>query len=185
MKLINKKSTKDYILWSVIIGSGVILDQITKWLAVWGLKKLDTLPLIEDILHLTYVENRGAAFGMFSDERWVFILISSVAIVGFTIYLYLGHTGSRLYEISISLIISGGIGNMIDRLALGYVVDFIDCRFVKYPNFTDGDVIWRTFPVFNGADSFVCVGAALLMLALILDTVAEAKAKGERNDRKS
>lgn len=182
MKLYKKKETRDYILWSVIIALGIILDQITKWLSVEKLSKLDTLPLIDGILHLTYVENRGAAFGMFSESRWIFILISTVAIVGFTVYLYLGHAGSKLYEISIALVVSGGIGNMIDRLALGYVVDFIDCRFVKYPSFTGGDVIWHTFPVFNGADSFVCVGAALLMLALILDMVKEAKAERAKRE---
>lgn len=176
MNLIKKKKPRDYILYTVIIAVGIILDQITKWLAVENLQKLNTLPLIEDVLHLTYVENRGAAFGMFADSRWIFILISAVAIVGFALYLYFGHATNNIYAVAISLVVSGGVGNMIDRLALGYVVDFIDCRFVKYPVFGESGVYFNTFPVFNGADSFVCVGAGLLMLALILEMIAESKA---------
>ncbi len=184
MKLYIKKRPTDYILYTSVIVLGIILDQITKWLSVENLKEIDTLPLIKDILHLTYVENRGAAFGMMADQRWVFILISSVAIIGFTLYLYLGHADGPLYAIGMSLVISGGIGNMIDRIGLGYVVDFIDCRFVKYPVFTEGGAIWRTFPVFNGADSFVCVGAGIIVLAVILEMIAEIKGKKNGNTGK-
>ena len=184
MKLYIKKRPADYILYTLIIAVGIILDQITKWLSVENLKKIDTLPLIEDVLHLTYVENRGAAFGMMADQRWIFIIISSVAILGFMLYLYLGHADGPLYSIGMSLVISGGIGNMIDRLALGYVVDFIDCRFVKYPVFTSGGAVWNTFPVFNGADSFVCVGAGIIMLAVILEMRAEIKGKKNGNTGK-
>ena len=74
---------------------------------------------------------------------------------------------NRLYEISVAMIISGGIGNMIDRTALGYVVDMIDFRIID-------------FAVFNGADSFVCVGAGLLILALVLDIIKESKLKKEK-----
>jgi signal peptidase II len=83
------------------------------------------------------------------------------------IYLYGMKSENRLYDVSLALILSGGIGNMIDRIFLGYVVDFIDCRFIN-------------FAVFNGADSFVCVGAGLLMLALILDLVKEFKNEKEK-----
>ena len=176
MKLVNKREPSYYIICSAVIIVGVILDQLTKWLAVDKLQKLDTLPIIEDIFHLTYVENRGAAFGMLADQRWIFIVISIVAIIGFGLVIFLGHTTSRAYALSMSLIVSGGIGNMIDRVTLGYVVDFIDCRFVKYPVFGNSGTYWATFPVFNGADSFVCVGAAVLMLVLVLDIVAESRA---------
>ena len=182
MKLFIKKRKSEYIMYTVIIAIGIILDQITKLLAVEFLKKIDTLPLIEDVFHLTYVENRGAAFGMMADQRWLFIIVSTVAIIGFSLYLYLGHAEGALYGFAFSLVISGGIGNMIDRLSLGYVVDFIHCKFVKYPTFTQSGVTWREFPVFNGADSFVCVGAALLVFALVADMVKEMKAS--RKDSK-
>ena len=159
---ITKKSPMDYIVYTAIIVIGTVIDQITKYLAVVNLKPITTQPIIQGVIHLTYVENRGAAFGMLADQRWIFIVISSVTIVAFLIYLYLGMAESRLYSTAIAMIISGGIGNMIDRLALGYVVDFIDFRLIN-------------FAVFNGADSFVCIGAGLLILALLLDLKQEIK----------
>ncbi len=162
MTLFKQKSSFEYGLYSAVIAFGIILDQLTKWLAVKFLSVIDTCPLIRDVLHLTYVENRGAAFGMLKDHRWVFMVTSTVMIIGLLVYLYMGHAENKLYAVSIAMIISGGIGNMIDRIALGYVVDFIDFRLIN-------------FAVFNGADSFVCVGAGLLVLALILDIVKESK----------
>lgn len=157
-----KKQPRDYILYSLIIAVGIFLDQITKWLSVKFLSKVVTVPIIKNVIHLTYVENRGAAFGMFKDQRWVFMTTSTVMIVGLLLYLYLGFAENKLYEVSIAMIISGGIGNMIDRIALKYVIDFIDFRLIN-------------FAVFNGADSFVCVGAGLLVLALVKDIIKESK----------
>ena len=168
IQLVKKQSPVYYVTASVIIVAGIVLDQLTKLLSVLFLKNLDTVPLIEGVLHLTYVENTGAAFGMMKDSRWIFLTVSTVAIAAFLAYLYLGHAKNKLYNVSIAMIVSGGIGNMIDRLALGYVVDFIDFRLIN-------------FAVFNGADSFVCVGAGLLVLALILEMIEESKrAKEEK-----
>ena len=157
-----KKTVRDYSLYSAIIFIGIVLDQLTKLLSSKFLTKVDTVPIIKDVLHLTYVENTGAAFGMLKDHRWVFMLVSTVMIICLSAYLFGGMAENKLYEISISMIISGGIGNMFDRIGLGYVVDFIDFRLIN-------------FAVFNGADSFVCVGAGLLVLALVLDIIKEAK----------
>lgn len=159
-----KLSLKKYAFFSAVISIGILIDQITKLLCVKFLQPKGTVPIIENVIHLTYVENRGAAFGMLSDSRWVFMLVSTVAIIGMAVFLYSGLASNLLYEISVAMIISGGIGNMIDRILLGYVVDMIDFRIIN-------------FAVFNGADSFVCVGAGLLVLALILDVFKEAKAK--------
>jgi signal peptidase II len=161
---ITKKSKIDYILYTAIILGGILLDQITKLLASTYLKVVDTVPLIEGVLHLTYAENTGAAFGILKDHRWVFLSISTVAILAMGLYLYLFKSESRLYDVAIAMIVSGGMGNMFDRLGLGYVVDFIDFRLIN-------------FAVFNGADSFVCVDSGLLILALILDLVKESKEK--------
>ena len=158
------------ILYTAIIAVGIILDQLTKWLSTVYLTKVTTVPLIEGVLHLTYVENRGAAFGMLADNRWVFIIVSSITIIGLGIYLYLDKNKNLLSTVAISMIVSGGIGNMIDRIAVGFVVDFIDFRLIN-------------FAVFNGADSFVCVGAGILILSLILEIIEEsknAKAKGQK-----
>ena len=157
------------LIWLAVIIVTVFLDQLTKYLTVLHLKPIDTLPIIEDVFHLTYVENTGAAFGMMKDARWVFMITSTVAIVGI-----LGYMIHRYYvkkekmpwmeALSLSLILGGGIGNMIDRTMLGYVVDMIDCRFIN-------------FAVFNVADSFVCIGAGLMILYLIILTVREYKAE--------
>ena len=160
-----------YILYTSIIAVGIILDQLTKWLSVKFLTQVSTVPLLEGVLHLTYVENRGAAFGMLADNRWVFIIISTVTISALAVYLYLDRNMNMLSTVAISMIVSGGIGNMIDRIAMGYVVDFIDFRLIN-------------FAVFNGADSFVCVGAGLLILSLVLEIVNESKEASAKKNQK-
>ena len=157
------------LIWLAVIIVTVFLDQLTKYLTVLHLKPIDTLPIIEDVFHLTYVENTGAAFGMMKDARWVFMITSTVAIVGILIYMFRRTYVKKekmpwMEALSLSLIVGGGIGNMIDRTVLGYVVDMIDCRFIN-------------FAVFNVADSFVCVGAGLMVLYLIVLTVKEYKAE--------
>jgi signal peptidase II len=122
----------------------------------------ETIPVIKDIFHFTYIRNEGAAFGMLSEHRWVFMIISSVAIVAMCIYLFKFCKERMLTRIGIALVIGGGIGNMIDRIFLGYVVDMIDCRFID-------------FYVFNVADSCVCVGAGIVFLGVLLDTIKEIK----------
>lgn len=174
--LFKKRTLKDYIMYGGIISLGIILDQITKFLAVKFLQPIDTVPLIRfgstEVLNLTYVENPGAAFGMLKNAPWVFNTVSVIAIVIMLGYLFLGHSASALEAISISMMVSGGIGNMIDRATLHYVVDFIDFRLIN-------------FAVFNGADSFVCVGAGLLMLAMILEIRKEALLMKEAKEGKS
>ena len=158
-------------LWTLImIIAAVALDQWTKYLAVTHLQPIDTMPLIEDIFHLTYLENRGAAFGMLSNHRWVFMILSTVSILLILVWLFKEKPKSWWIRSSAAMIIGGGIGNMIDRVAYGFVVDVIDfCAFD----------FWKW--VFNIADSAVCVGAGLFILFLILDTVKEFK-KGKAQD---
>jgi len=154
----------EYGLYIAIVAIGIALDQLTKWLAVVFLKSVSTVPIIKGVLHLTYLENTGAAFGMFNkpEQRWIFLTVSTVAILGMVFYLFSGLCEGKLAGVALAMLISGGIGNMIDRLLLGYVVDFIDFRLIH-------------FAIFNGADTFVCVGAGLLVLALIFDMIDERK----------
>ena len=147
---------KPRLLVLIITAVGILLDQATKLLVSRLMELNQTIPLIEGVLHITHVQNRGAAFGMLAENRWVFLVISSVTIVALGIFLAVTSMRNKWILASLSMILSGGIGNMIDRLALGYVVDFIDFRLIN-------------FAVFNGADSFVCVGAALLFLAVLLE----------------
>ena len=115
------------LLIAIIVGA-VALDQLTKWLAVIYLENEASFPLWKDVLHFTYARNEGAAFGMLSDQRWIFMIFSTVAIVGLLIYLFAFRPKSRYVQITLAMIVGGGIGNMIDRIALGYVIDFIDLR---------------------------------------------------------
>ena len=147
-----------------VMVAAIALDMLTKHLAVLYLKPIETLPLIKGVFHLTYRINPGAAWSLFSapDQRWIFMTVSSVAIVAMLAYLCLVKQESRLASFGLGALIGGGIGNMIDRISLGYVVDFFDARIIN-------------FPVFNVADCFVCIGAGLLMLWLVLDWRKEAK----------
>ena len=145
-----------------VIGASILVDQIVKIIISSTMSVGETIPVIKDIFHFTYIRNEGAAFGMLSEHRWVFMIISSVAIVAMCIYLFKFCKERMLTRIGIALVIGGGIGNMIDRIFLGYVVDMIECRFID-------------FYVFNVADSCVCVGAGIVFLGVLLDTIKEIK----------
>ena len=151
--------------WIIVIAAAVVVDQVSKVLVIKFLKDLVSVEIIPGILRFTYVENRGAAFGMLSDNRWIFMIISSLAIVAIVVYLWKFRPDSILACLALSMIVGGGIGNMIDRVALGYVVDFID--FCAFPS------LWMW--VFNVADACVCVGAGLLVLWLILSMIEDSK----------
>ena len=154
------------LVWLMIIVGVIFLDQLTKWLTVINLDFGETFPLIEDVFHFTYVRNTGAAFSIFSepDKRWIFMTISTVALIALSVYLWKSRNGNKLLCIALSLIIGGGFGNMIDRCLLKYVIDFLDFRLIN-------------FAVFNVADSFVCIGVGLFALCVILDEVKEARLK--------
>ena len=177
MTIFKKQPTKSYIIYSAIILGGIFLDQLTKWLAVTYMDLYESIPLIKNFLHITYTTNDGAAFGMLDGARWVFMVISILAILGFMAYLYLGHAENMLYGVSIAMVISGGIGNMIDRLGFGFYVN-PNTGMGEVVDFIDFCGIWNA--IFNGADSFVCVGAGLLILALLIDIVKEYKSEKEK-----
>jgi len=147
------KNNKRPLIYTAVIAAVILLDQLTKQLAIDHLKPIETFPIIPDALHLTYVTNYGAAFGMLADHRWIFLAVSTVAIVLMAAYLYYKRDEHPLLGIALSFIIGGGIGNMIDRTLMGYVVDFVDFRLIN-------------FAVFNVADIFVCVGCGLMFLWL-------------------
>ena len=165
------KYQKSAILYALIIAAGIVIDQLTKLLAVIYLKPVRDFPLIKDVFHLYYTENPGAAFGMLSNDRWVFMTFSTVMILGMCVYLFFPKKQSRpLFNIAMAVVISGGIGNMIDRIAYGKVVDFFYFKLIN-------------FAIFNMADVFVCVGAGLMILDVILEIIEESKkAKAKKND---
>lgn len=140
-----------------------LTDQGIKMLAVQYLKGAGKVTVIDKILFLDYTENRGAAFSMLADKRWIFIVFTVVIIAVFVWAIFKYKPTNKLMIISSMLIIGGGIGNLIDRIYLGYVVDYI---------------YWSFFtPVCNFADYCITSGTVLLMIYIIFftDTVKEKK----------
>ncbi|MBI5144837.1 MAG: signal peptidase II [Candidatus Omnitrophica bacterium] len=137
---------------SIIVIAVVFLDQLSKYFFRKILLVNQSLPLIKGIFHFTLVYNRGAAFGILKNKLPLFILASLLAIV--LIYLNIKKQEKfSLYSVSLALILGGALGNLIDRLFFGYVIDFLDFR------------IW---PVFNLADSAITVGAVLLGYTILV-----------------
>ncbi len=143
------------ILWTIIIALSVILDQLTKIITIKCLEVGESVVFIPGIINFTHIKNDGAAFGMLDNARWVFLIISAAAIIALPFLLYKYRKVHFLFSFSLSLIIGGAIGNMIDRLFApgGYVTDFIELAFID-------------FAIFNVADIFVCVGAFLMFIYL-------------------
>ena len=137
----------------LIILSLIGIDQFSKYLALKYLKGVSSIPIINDVFHLTYVENRGAAFGLFQNNQIIFVVVAMIACIVGLYYLYKKDL-NLLAKSSIILLISGAIGNMIDRVRLGFVVDYFDFR-----------IIWEY--VFNVADIFVVVGTILLCIYIL------------------
>ncbi len=138
----------------IVIFLVIIIDQCTKYMVRINFEQGETLPIISDILHLTYVRNLGAAFSMFENIKVVTIIIPLfILLIAITALFFFYKRISRFSRISISLIIAGGMSNLIDRIILGYVTDMID---------------FRIFPVFNIADISVCVGCVLLIVGMFL-----------------
>jgi len=146
----------------LLLLSVVALDQATKWLVDRAMELHESRTLIEGLLSLTYVQNRGAAFGVFSDaelpyQSMLFSLVSIAALGGIAAYAWRLPAASRLPQTALALIMGGALGNLIDRARLGHVVDFVD-------------FYWNAhhWPAFNVADSAITVGVVLLILDMVL-----------------
>lgn len=152
------------LIWSVLgILGCVVLDQLTKYFAQLYLQPVGTMPFIPGIMELRFVLNDGAAFSSFAGARLFLILFTGIAIAALAVYLFWKKPPKRLERTALVLLIGGGLGNLIDRVRTGVVVDFFATTFVD-------------FAVFNVADCFVCVGAAMLILYVFLE---ERKKSGE------
>lgn len=145
------------ILISVII---VILDQYTKYLAVLNLMGKRPIIVIENLLEFHFVKNYGAAFGILQNQRNFFIAITTLVIIGGIVFLYLKKDRiTKFGKLSSWILIGGAVGNLIDRIRLVYVVDFIKVDLGKLYD----------FPVFNVADIFIVTGTGLLIIAILFD----------------
>ncbi|HET7088313.1 MAG TPA: signal peptidase II [Anaerolineae bacterium] len=129
------------------------LDQFTKWLVVTSLalgESIYPLPALSRLFSLTYVTNTGAAFGLLKEAGMVFVFVAIVVITIIVLYMRRVPADQQLVRVALGLQLGGALGNLIDRLRLGHVVDFIDLKF---------------WPVFNVADSAIVIGVALLAIA--------------------
>lgn len=160
-----------FMIESLIIFLITIFDQITKIVVNSNLKDADAVEFIPGLLSFRYHENRGAAWGMLADRRWIFMVISTVAIIAIIGYLIWTRKkkDSLLFRISLCFFAGGGIGNMIDRVFLGYVIDFLRFDFID-------------FPIFNVADSFITIGAGLMIVTLIIDLIGDLRKKKEKQN---
>lgn len=151
-----------YIIALIII----LFDQWTKWIVVHSMELGERIPLIDNVLYFTSHRNQGAAFGILQGQMWFFYIVT-VFVVGFIVY-YIQKEAKKsvLLGVSLGLILGGAIGNFIDRVFRGEVVDFIDTFIFTY-----------NFPIFNVADSALCVGVALIFIKIIND---ERIAKGKK-----
>ena len=153
---------------AVIIGILLaVADQIIKVLVSTNLKPIGSISVIDNLLSFTYVENRGVAFGSFAGNRLIFVVLTTALIAAILIYMFKKKPKGRLFYASVALIIGGGIGNLIDRIFYGYVIDYISLSF--FP------------PVCNFADYCITIGTVLLMVYVLFFT--DSTKKDLKNDK--
>lgn len=140
-------------VYYLIAAAVILFDRVIKKLVVSNMHPWETIPVIENVFHFTYVQNRGAAFSMW-EEQWIILIGLPLAVIaaGFVLMYLMRNKWDRLMLTAIAFICGGGLGNLIDRMFLGYVVDIFD---------------FRVFPVFNIADIFICVGCGLMILDVL------------------
>lgn len=156
-------------IWLIFAATTVGIDRLTKWLVTSNMQLNDTIHLIKigdtEVLNLYYCLNNGAAFSRLSGQTILLIVLTSIVIVGLLFLMITKRVKRPVYMAAISLIIGGGIGNLIDRIFNnGLVVDFIDVRIIN-------------FAIFNFADICAVCGAGLLMIVVIADEIREKKRK--------
>lgn len=136
----------------IIAAFVALLDQIIKYSVVNNIKPHGSVSIISGVLNITYVENRGVAFGMFKDMRWIFVAVTALLIFAIIFYMFKKRPDGKLFYILAGLIIGGGIGNLYDRIVNGYVIDYISLSF--FP------------PVCNFAD--YCITGGVIVLAIYM-----------------
>jgi signal peptidase II len=145
-----------YLILLVLTPLILILDQLTKLYIDRSMQLYQTIPVVDGLFNITYLRNKGAAFSFLSDASWrlpFFILASIIAIIAIMVAFRKLRDDQRFAAVSLTLVFSGAVGNLIDRVRMGEVIDFLD-------------VYWRShhWPAFNVADSAICVGVAMLAL---------------------
>ena len=158
-----------HLLYYVLFSAGIVaLDQFTKYLTVANIPLYADVPLLPGVVQLTYVQNTGAAFSLFQGMQWMFVLVFLALTAVLLWEYYCKPMPFTTFErVCLAAIYGGGLGNMIDRVRLGYVVDMIETQFM-------------VFPVFNVADCFISCGCVILMVHMVFFN--KAFWKDERHD---
>lgn len=158
------KKRTSYIIIGIIIVVGLLADLLSKhFFAKYFESGADNIVVISNFFEFTYLKNTGAAYGMFGDSTLALTFVSIGFIIAFIVYDIFNHSDNVFYTLGLALIISGAIGNLIDRLFLGYVRDFIAIRLFSF--------------VFNLADLFITFGVIFFVIYLIISMVNEYKRK--------
>ncbi|SFI61743.1 MULTISPECIES: signal peptidase II [unclassified Bacillus (in: firmicutes)] len=136
----------------------IAIDQVSKWIIVKEMELGESIPIIDNVLYITSHRNRGAAWGILENKMWFFYVITVIFVIFILFYMKKYTKTDKLLGISLGLILGGAIGNFIDRVVRKEVVDFIHTYIFSY-----------NFPVFNIADSALCVGVALIIIQTLLE----------------
>ena len=145
------------------------IDQLIKLWAVQALQPVGAMPFIPHVVELRFVLNQGMAFSLLSGKQLFLIIATSAALLAVAYGLFFRSRGKRLQQAALVLVLGGGIGNLIDRVLNGEVVDYINLLFMQ-------------FAVFNFADICVCVGVGLLMLVVLLDSFKKEETAKQKAD---
>lgn len=147
-----------------------VADQIIKYFVLTYLQPVGSVSVIDGLFKLTYVENRGVAFGMFTDMRWFFVALTAILLAAIIFIMFKKKPNGKLFYVSAALIIGGGIGNLIDRIFYGFVVDYLSVSF--FP------------PVCNFADYCITVGTILLIVYVLFfsDVMKSEQKEIKKND---
>lgn len=146
-----------------------LVDQGTKYLIATRLELGEQIPVIKDFFMITSHRNQGAAFGILQGQQWFFVVVTVIVVAGIVWYLNKARATRKLLPTALALVLGGAVGNFLDRLLNGEVVDFLMFNFGSY-----------TFPIFNVADSCIVIGVVLI----ILDTLLDMKSGEEINEVK-
>ena len=149
------------VMWYLLALALLIFDQITKWLAETNLTFNEPVPVIEPFLNWTLAYNYGAAFSFLADaggwQKWFFSGLALVMAIFLTVYLTRAPRQAKLLSIGLALVLGGAVGNLIDRLLHGHVIDFIHVHYAD---------VWH-YPIFNIADMGICIGVVLIIIDMI------------------
>ncbi|MDH5174157.1 MAG: signal peptidase II [Elusimicrobiota bacterium] len=146
----------------------LFVDQLSKYVIRQNMSLAESIPVINRVFHITYVENKGIAFGLFPQGHFLFIVISLIIILAIVFFARKKIIKSLKEKVCLGLVLGGALGNLVDRLRFGFVIDFLDFR------------IW---PVFNLADSGVCIGGILMVFFLLKKRTRKEKTVAERDER--